>query len=270
MIIPWVGQGLRCMAVKRGVLQRGALALRHFDGGGAVRLYRSDGAAQLLEYASGDELIGLVERGDDLAATRITAAVLNELHGTRQESRVDGLTPLKDWFRELFHKADAERAAGVESMYVRGAAMAERLLADPRQVCVLHGDVHHRNIRQSPRGWLAFDPKGLVGERTYDCANTLCNPMRAQVGYDSLVHDERRLLTTAQFLAEALGLELGRVLQFTFAYACLSATWSLTAHDIDAVQWALNVARLVDPHVLPQSAREAAWRSHRSEGYGGF
>jgi streptomycin 6-kinase len=228
--------------------QRGASALRYFDGRGAVRLYRSDAAAQLLEYASGEELVALVERGDDQGATRIIAAVLEQLHGAPQGEPRDGLLPLKDWFHELFEKAELDRAAGVESIYVRGAALSARLLADPREVRVLHGDIHHGNIRHSPRGWLAFDPKGLVGERTYDCANTLCNPFRGQPRYDELVHDERRLLSNAGILSAALEVELRRVLEFTFAYACLSAAWSLTIHDSDAAQWALNVAALLEPH----------------------
>ena len=71
--------------------------------------------------------------------------------------------------------------------------------SDQRDVRVLHGDIHHHNIRQSSRGWLAFDPKGLVGERTYDCANTLCNPVMPE-----LVHNETRLLTNAAILADTL------------------------------------------------------------------
>jgi streptomycin 6-kinase len=228
--------------------QRGALALHYFDGRGAVRLYQSDPTAQLLEYASGEELIALVERGDDQPATRIIANILEQLHAAPPGDRREGLLPLKDWFRELFNRAESDRAARVSSIYVRGADLAARLLADPREVRVLHGDIHHRNIRQSPRGWLAFDPKGLVGERTYDCANTLCNPFRGQPRYDALVHDEKRLLTNARILCELLKLELERVLQFTYAYACLSASWSLTAHDSDAAQWALNIATLLEPH----------------------
>src|SRR5512139_3418554 len=45
--------------------QRGAVALRCFDGHGAVRLLRYDQGAQLMEYAAGDELVTLVERGED-------------------------------------------------------------------------------------------------------------------------------------------------------------------------------------------------------------
>jgi streptomycin 6-kinase len=224
--------------------QRGASALRHFDGRGAVRLYRSDATAQLLEYAAGEELTDLVARGDDEAATRTIAAILQELHRD-QGVEPEGLWTLTEWFRALFNKANSDRASRVESIYVRGAELALALLAHPREVRVLHGDIHHGNIRQSSRGWLAFDPKGLVGERTYDCANTLCNPRRPRATYDKLVHDEKRLLANAGILSEALEIELRRVLQFTFAYACLSAAWSLANHDQDA-QWALNVATLLE------------------------
>ena len=71
---------------------------------------------------------------------------------------------------------------------------ASEPLAAQRDVVPLHGDIHHRNIRQSARGWLAFDANGLVGERAYDCANTLCYPYRGIPRHDDLVHDEPRLL----------------------------------------------------------------------------
>jgi len=152
---------------------------------------------------------------------------------------------LDRWFRELFKKAAADRQAGIESIYVRGARLAESLLADPRDVRVLHGDIHHRNIRQSSRGWLAFDPKGVVGERTYDCANTLCNPFPMT----EIIHNENRLLTNAAILADALAIDLPRVLAFTYAYACLSASWSLSIGEESEVQWALGVAQIIEPHI---------------------
>jgi streptomycin 6-kinase len=226
--------------------QTGAVALRYFDGHGAVRLLAADEGAQLLEYAAGDELVTLAERGQDEEATRIIAGVIRQLHDVRSEIPTAGLFRLDRWFRELFVKAAADRHAGIASIYVRGAALAERLLANPREVRVLHGDIHHRNVRQSGRGWLAFDPKGVVGERTYDCANTLCNPVMPE-----LVHNETRLLTNAAILADTLAIDLSRVLAFTYAYACLSASWSLQIGDQDMVQWALKVATIVEPHIQP-------------------
>ena len=226
--------------------QRGALALRYFDGHGAVLLLRHDDGAHLLEYAAGEELITLVERGEDENATRIIAEVIRQLHSVPQDVPRTGMFTLKRWFRELFIKGEADRKAGLESIYVRGAALAERLLADPRDVRVLHGDIHHRNIRQSARGWLAFDPKGVVGERTYDCANTLCNPAMTD-----LVHNEARLLTNAAILADELDIELPRVLAFTYVYACLNASWWLPhSHAADMVKWSLDVARIIEPHIV--------------------
>ena len=224
--------------------QRGALALRYFDGHGAVRLLRFDEGAHLLEYAAGDELVTLVERGEDENATRIIAQVLKQLHSVPQEAPREGLIRLDDWFGALFHRAAADRQAGYESIYVRSALVAKQLLAGQRKVRVLHGDIHHRNIRQSSRGWLAFDPKGLVGERTYDCANTLCNPVMPE-----LVHNETRLLTNAAILAEALAIELRRVLAFTYAYACLNASWYPGSGAEDIVQWSLKVAMIIEPHL---------------------
>ena len=227
--------------------QRGALALRAFDGYGAVRLLRSDARAQLLEYAAGDELATLVARGEDENATRIIAQVIRQLHSAPQDRLPDGLVPLERWFSALFDKAAADGRAGVESLYVRSAVLAKQLLADPREVRVLHGDIHHYNIRQSARGWLAFDPKGLRGERTYDCANTLCNPVMPE-----LVHNEVRLLANAAILADALALDLWRVLAFTYAYACLNASWWLRLGGDDIVQWHLKVAAIIEPHIEPQ------------------
>ena len=228
--------------------QRGAVALRYFDGHGAVRLLHHDQGAQLLEYAAGDELVTLVERGEDESATRIIARVIQQLHSVPQNIPQDGLLLLERWFDALFKKAASDRQAGIDSIYVRSASLAKRLLLDQREVRVLHGDIHHRNIRKSSRGWLTFDPKGLIGERTYDCANTLCNPDMPE-----LVHNETRLLTNAAVLADALALDLSRILAFTYAYACLNASQWLPHIDTkgaeDIVDWFLKIAVMIEPHV---------------------
>lgn len=240
---------LKLLAPNETEEQVGALALAHFAGRGAVRLWRHDEGAQLMEYAQGDELVTIVERGEDAAATRIIAEVIQELHAAPLDldHLPQGLFGLERWFRALFTKARADKSAGIASIYLRGAALAERLLADPREIRVLHGDIHHQNIRGSARGWLAFDPKGLIGERTYDCANTLCNPVITEL--TELVHNESRLLNNAGILAEALKIELPRLLAYTYAYACLSGSWSHSIGVWEEEEWALKVAAIVEPHL---------------------
>jgi streptomycin 6-kinase len=222
----------------------GALALHHFDGHGAVRLLAHDDGAHLLEYAGDEELAQVVWRGDDLAAAEIIADVLNKLHRPRPD--VPHLRTLRRWFRELFRKAARDKAAGESSIYVRGAQVAEHLLATPQDECVLHGDIQHHNIRLHPvRGWLAYDPKGLYGERTYDAANTLCNPSHAR----ERVMSEERLLHVTQVLADGMGVDVGRLRTFVFAYACLSAAWFGDDDDGDVKHQILTVARNAERHV---------------------
>nr|WP_249123342.1 MULTISPECIES: aminoglycoside phosphotransferase family protein [unclassified Bradyrhizobium] len=51
------------------------------------------------------------------------------------------------------------------------------MLAEPRDVVVLHGDLHHDNVLDfGERGWLAIDPRCLRGERGFDYANIFTNP----------------------------------------------------------------------------------------------
>ena len=85
---------------------------------------------------------------------------------------------------------------------------------------MLHGDIHHGNVLDfGPRGWLFIDPKRLIGERGFDFANILRNP-DAQVATAP-----GRLARQASVIAEAARLDRTRLLQWTLAFAGLSAAW---------------------------------------------
>jgi streptomycin 6-kinase len=219
--------------------KNGAAALVHFGGNGAIRVIEHSDQAFLLEYAAGPDLKSLVQQGNDAQATAIIADTLNQLHKQKSQISTDTFTPLKKWFRSL----DTHAQMGVDSFYVQAANIAERLLAHPQDICVLHGDIHHENILYSQRGWLAIDPKGLYGERTYDAANTLFNPF----GMDELVLNEARLLKNAEILARSMKINMQRLLQFTFAYSALSASWSLEDNQNPAI--ALKIGKILTTHI---------------------
>lgn len=74
----------------------------------------------------------------------------------------------------------------------RCAAVANVLLSSPHDEVVLHGDLHHGNILDfGTRGWLAIDPKGLVGERGFDYANIFTNPDLADPTKPVAIEPER-------------------------------------------------------------------------------
>jgi hypothetical protein len=109
----------------------GALALEYFGGYGAVRILHYDKGAHLLEYVAGEDLLPMVEAGQDDEATRISAEVLNKLH--RNNGKAPKLRTLKRWFKSLYKKAKADEKAGIESIYRRGIIVADKLLAEPIQ-----------------------------------------------------------------------------------------------------------------------------------------
>ena len=105
----------------------------------------------------------------------------------------------------------------------------------------LHGDLHHGNILSSDgRGWLAIDPKGLLGEPAYDLANVFLNP----VGMMEVIQDPSRIDRLADRFARNLGYERRRLLRFAYVHAALSACWTLAEGGDPAEQ--LRVATLLD------------------------
>lgn len=210
----------------------GARVMAWWDGEGAARVLELEGDAVLLERAMGaGSLARMARTGRDDEASRILCAAAARLHAPRGRTAPE-LVPLGRWFRALEPAASAHGG-----ILARAAATARELLSAPRDVVVLHGDLHHDNVLDfGARGWLAIDPKGLVGERGFDFANLFCNPDLATAAAPG------RLARQATVVAEAAGLERGRLLRWILAWAGLSSAWAL--EDGDHPEIALAVAEL--------------------------
>jgi streptomycin 6-kinase len=202
--------------------RRGAETMVWWAGEGAARVLAHDGDALLLERATGGaSLAEMAQRGRDDEATRIMCQVAVSLHAPRARPLPSTLVPLPEWFRAL--EPGAAQHGGILN---RAAATARQLLAEPRDIVVLHGDIHHGNILDfGSRGWLAIDPTGLLGERTFDFVNILRNPD------DALATEPARFARQATLIAATAGLDRTRLLQWTLAFAGLSAAWILADGD---------------------------------------
>jgi streptomycin 6-kinase len=119
------------------------------------------------------------------------------------------------------------------------------LCASQGRTRLLHGDLQHYNVLyDSARGWVAIDPKGVIGELEYEVGASLRNPVERAELFASPQIVERRLTS----YAARLQLDADRALRWTFSQAVLSAIWSVedrvavtTAHP------ALMLARAVQP-----------------------
>jgi len=200
---------------------RGEHFLAWRRGEGAVRLLGRDGHNMLLEYAGETLLSRVLDEQGDNATTAIAADVMAKLFSPSKHPFPPELQPLRERFSSLFRKAKADRDAAIGSLYVEAAAIAERLLAGPHAVRPLHGDLHHDNILHGPRGWLAIDPKGVLGDPGFDAANMFYNPLDR----DDLCLDPERISHMAEVFAETLGQTPPTILDHAIAYGCLSASW---------------------------------------------
>ncbi|HBP28744.1 MAG TPA: 3'-kinase [Advenella kashmirensis] len=214
---------------------RGGKVLQWWDGNGAARVFARNANALVLERAQGKQsLMQMALHGQDDNASRIACDTVAQLHAYAR--RIPGqpeLVHLQLWFADLF------AAARSNPVLQQCANAAQRLLADPEEITVLHGDIHHDNILDfADRGWLAIDPKGLLGERGFDYANLIVNPDLPTVT------DPVRFARQVQVVSQAASLDRHRLLCWVLAFAGLSAVWFIQDASEAQAQQDLNVARL--------------------------
>ncbi len=220
--------------------------LRAFQGAGTVQVYESDQGAVLLERLDpATELVELVRSGRDEDATEILAQVIAAM---MNHEPPPGCPTLFDWARG-FDRYISEHSDGPVSLHVahEAADIYRGLAATQLQTMLLHGDLHHYNVLlDSQRGWVAIDPKGVVGELEYELGAIIRNPVELPDFYISRAVVERRL----KKLTDALRLDYDRALGWTFAQAVLSAIWDVedgfeVTQDNAALQFAEVIKRMI-------------------------
>ena len=212
---------------------RGARLLQWYEGNGAATVFDSHGDTIFMEWLDGGTLGDPVRAGKDDEGTIAIATVVASLHRPRPDAP-DDLLPLRDRFQTLFDTDVRAWPHTARDLYARSAGIALKLFDKPSALVPLHGDLHHDNIMSSDRGWLAIDPKGLLGDPAYETANIFLNPVRGE----KIASDPRRIAARADMLSQRLGYSRKRILGWAAAHAALSACWTLDEGKAITVQLA--------------------------------
>jgi streptomycin 6-kinase len=208
----------------------GVAALRAYDGRGAVQLMEADVEAGALLLERLDPGENLTTLNDEAAEMRTAAEVMRELW--KAPSTDVALLRLDDWVAQAnlptslpSHKRSQP---WIDSAFRRVA----ELLQNRHEEVLLHGDLHFENVLSSARGWLAIDPKGIVGDPAWELAPLLINELPAP-GEDWRKTVRRRI----DQLIDELALEPYRAYAFATVRALQSRFWSLRddsppGHDV--------------------------------------
>ena len=190
-----------------------------FGGRGVVKVYEFVGGAALLEHVQpGEQLATLAVAGRDEEATEILASLIGRMSPGDAPT---GCPTVDEWGAAFANYL----ATGDERVPRALVEPAQRIYAElcltQRNPALLHGDLQHYNVlRDDQRGWLAIDPKGVIGELEYELGAMLRNPLGVPELY-TLEAAERRL----ERFGAALGIDVERARAWGFAQAVLSAIW---------------------------------------------
>jgi streptomycin 6-kinase len=166
-------------------------------------------------------LVDLVECGEDEAATLILAEVMEKL--AHHEAPVECPT-VADWGRGFDRYLESGDQQIPLELVHEARELYQELTSSQRTPMLLHGDLQHYNVLfDNEHGWVAIDPKGVVGELEYEIGAILRNPVELPEYYTTPVIINRRLRT----LTALLKLDHSRAFNWSFAQAVLSAIWQV-------------------------------------------
>jgi streptomycin 6-kinase len=210
------------------------IALRHYAGRHAVRVIDWDGesGAVLMERISpGTQL----RRYEDLSMrSKIKIKLISELPIPLKFT--DGLPTIAEWLNHAFHKFRESNRPSEEflSFIVAAETAFAKIKTRYPEAYLLHGDLHHENIlRDHKLGWVAIDPKGVVGPKIMECGRFLQNFIEDEVpGAQTLsdAMDEQIVSVLEQRYAvfnEVTGFEIKDLATVTFIDQVLSSCWSI-------------------------------------------
>lgn len=198
-----------------------------FAGRGVLRLLAYDATDEVMvleRLRPGKPLSSLVPR-DDEQATAVLADIMRRLWCPAPTTHsfptvagwMEGFTRLRRWYQGGHGPFRPELLEEAEYL-------AAQLLATSPQAMVLHGDLHHDNILSTEQGWLAIDPKGLVGDPAYEVSVMLYNP---DPGLFQADQPRRLIARRIDQMAEALGMERARIRNWGLVQAVLSVWWGI-------------------------------------------
>jgi streptomycin 6-kinase len=218
------------------------LALRHWNGNGAVRLVAADPGRGAL-------LLEALDPGRDLEGADVDIDTACELiGGLLARLHVPAPPPLRTLTDFATEQVEKLRGAG-ERLPRRFVDRATHLAADLTREpdcngTLLHTDLHFGNVLAGTREpWLAIDPSPMAGHPGLELQPVLRNRV-AELGTGSTFrHQVRRRF---DIVCEAAGIDAEAARAWTIWFSVVEANWASLDGNTDDVTLHLALAKALD------------------------
>lgn len=189
-----------------------------------VELFDYDNDSMLMEFLPGENLYQFSKVGREEKASQIFASIIKEIHipiADIPREIKNNLVPYTNLFNALERVQFPE---ALEESRLRAIQLTKKLLNSQNKEVLLHGDLHHENIKSRENGSFAcYDPKGYYGDPAYELGTTLKNPWN----YPEISHSKEELFKRVDFFSRELKIPAQRILDFTYVHVCLSVAWAI-------------------------------------------
>ncbi|MBI2593858.1 hypothetical protein HYW44_04425 [Candidatus Daviesbacteria bacterium] len=206
--------------------------LKIYDGNGAVRILKIDekDCVMLLERCvPGKPLTSL---NDEEKEVFIFARVCKKIWKKPPvNSSFKNLSSESKYFEWYFKNREKHQQYLPEKMVIKAVNFFDDLIKTQGELYLLHSDLHQDNILSSERGYLAIDPKGIIGEREYESSVYILNPYKRFKENEELINKEF-FAKRIELITEALDLNKERVTAWSFIKQILALIWSLQDYGI--------------------------------------
>ena len=177
-------------------------------------------AAMVIEKIIPGTPLTKVQKKDDEEAIRIAAPIIRDVQAN---------VPQKHHLRTVSKEMEViKKVRGMDiedketvDMLDKALSILKELESTTLELKLIHGDLHHDNILiDDEKGWLAIDPKGMIGDPAYNAARIMRN-------YWDSEPTESMVRTRIEILSEVMGHEQKRIAAWAYLDCVLSESWDL-------------------------------------------
>lgn len=222
------------------------LALRAWNGDGAVRLYRADPHRWALLLERADHTRDLNEP-DIRTACEIIAGLYPRLH----RPAIPQLRKLSEFIAEVAERLARfhDHPAVPRRMADQARSLARSFAEDPgTDGRLIHTDLHYDNVLAADREpWLVIDPKPLSGDPAFEVAPLLWNRWEEAVATDDL---RNAILDRLFTVVDAAGLDEDRVRDWVTVRELTNVMYAIeggSAPDDEWITMSIVIAKAMVP-----------------------